>query len=117
MGILEGLGGSRYRLPTPESGHHNVRGVAARPQGTLPFLRQNLRPNYRRTGLVCADLVVGCERKPHRRACTGRYFLAEINRDRLDKYGARVPAAPDRLGDLDLFEQIDVVCRPLCYWG
>ena len=41
------FGGSRREsLPTadPGSGHHNVR--------TLPSLRQNLRPNYRRTGLV-----------------------------------------------------------------
>src|SRR4029077_4838942 len=38
--------------PAGALGARTQGGVAARPQGTLLSLRQNLRPNYRRTGLV-----------------------------------------------------------------
>ena len=94
MGILEGLGGSRYRLPTPDrdittSELKARRGSKAARNSSIPTAKPTPKLSENRTSSVCADPVVGCERKPHRRACTGRHFLAEINRDRLDKYASR----------------------------
>ena len=51
-GVAGRLPGSTccYQEMPARLGHHNARtqgGVAARPQGPVLFVRQNLRPNYR----------------------------------------------------------------------